>query len=99
FSVGGRRTGYLGTTPTFHPQGEPMYKVSIHPPGSTFPPNGLPLVTLYYRNDDGGPGLGKDSRLVFDPPADGDYQVRLRDAERRRAARRRPAEADRPRPD
>jgi hypothetical protein len=54
--------------------------VAIHPPGATFPPNGLPVVTLHYRNDDGGPGFGKDSRLVFDPPADGDYQVRVGDA-------------------
>jgi hypothetical protein len=80
FASGGQRTGYLGTTPSHHPQGEPMYKVSIHPPGTTFPPNGLPVVTLYYRNDDGGGAFGKDSRLVFDPPADGRYQVRVRDA-------------------
>ena len=76
----GQRRGYLGTTPTFHPMGQPMYKVSIHPPGTTFPPNGLPIVTLYYRNDDGGGAFGKDSRLVFDPPADGEYQVRVGDA-------------------
>src|SRR5207237_10127963 len=80
FSRGGQRLGYLGTTPTHHPMGEPMYKVSIHPPGTEFPPNGLPVVTLYWRNDDGGPGFGKDSRLAFDPPADGDYQVRVGDA-------------------
>lgn len=80
FSASGQRIGYLGTTPTFHPQGQPMYKVALHPPGSTFPPNGLPVVTLYARNDDGGPGHGKDSRLVFDPPADGVYQVRIRDS-------------------
>jgi WD40 repeat protein len=79
-SIGGQRLGFLGTTPTFHPQGQPMYKVAIHPPGTKFPPNGLPLVTLYHRNDDGGPGFGKDSRLVFDPPADGEYQVRVGDA-------------------
>src|SRR5262249_23867957 len=77
---GGQRRGYLGTTPTFHPMGQPMYKVSIHPPGTTFPPNGLPIVTLYYRNDDGGGEFDKDSRLVFDPPADGEYQVRIGDA-------------------
>ncbi|HEY7154558.1 MAG TPA: c-type cytochrome domain-containing protein [Gemmataceae bacterium] len=76
---GDRRRGYLGTTPTFHPMGQPLYKVSIHPPGTTFPPNGLPIVTLYYRNDDGGGAFGKDSRLVFDPPADGEYQVRIGD--------------------
>jgi hypothetical protein len=57
-----------------------VYKVEIHPPGSTFPPNGLPLFPVYYRNDDGGPGFGKDSYLVFDPPADGTYQVRVADA-------------------
>jgi len=78
--TGGRRRGYLGTTPTHHPLGQPMYKVSIHPPGTQFPPNGLPIVTLYYRNDDGDGAFGKDSRLVFDPPADGEYQVRIGDA-------------------
>jgi dipeptidyl aminopeptidase/acylaminoacyl peptidase len=80
WTKGGRRRAYLGTTPTFHPMGEPMYKVSMHPPGTTFPPNGLPVVTLPYRNDDGGGRFGKDSRLVFDPPADGVYQVRIGDA-------------------
>lgn len=81
FSAGGRRLGYLGTTPAHHPMGLPMYKVQVHPPRSTFPPNGLPVVTLHHRNDDGGgPGYDKDSRLFFDPPADGDYQVRVGDA-------------------
>jgi len=80
FSEGGQRRGYLGTTPTFHPMGEPMYKAAIHPPGTRFAPNGLPLVTLFYRNDDGGGNLGKDSQLIFDPPADGTYRVRVRDA-------------------
>jgi hypothetical protein len=80
FSAGGQRLGYLGTTPTHHSLGQTMYKVSIHPPGATFPPNGLPVVTLYHRNDDGGPGFGKDSRLTFDPPADGEYQVRIGDS-------------------
>jgi len=80
FNVNGQRLGYLDTTPTFHPPGTPMYKVEIHPPGSTFPPNGYPTFTLYYRNDDGGPGYGKDSRIFFDPPADGTYYVRVADA-------------------
>jgi WD40 repeat protein len=80
FVEGGQRKGFLDTTPTHHYLGEPMYKVSIHPPGTTFPPNGMPVFTLYYRNDDGGPGYGKDSRLFFDPPADGDYQIRVTDA-------------------
>src|SRR5262249_60954423 len=57
----------------------PMYKVAIHPPGTKFAPNGFPVVTLYYRNDDGGPGYGRDSRIFFDPPADGEYRVRIGD--------------------
>jgi WD40 repeat protein len=78
-SFAGQRLGFLDTTPTSHSNGTPMYKVAIHPPGTSFPPNGLPVITLFYRNDDGGPGYGKDSRLFFDPPADGEYQVRIRD--------------------
>jgi hypothetical protein len=80
YQVAGQRVGYFGTTPTHHALGTPMYKVEIHPPGSDFPPNGLPVVPIYYRNDDGGPGFGKDSFLMFDPPADGEYQVRVSDA-------------------
>ncbi len=80
FSAGGQRVGYLDTTPTHHANGSPMYKVALHPPGTKFPPNGFPVVTLYYRNDDGGPGYGRDSRLFFDPPADGDYQVLVTDS-------------------
>jgi len=53
--------------------------VQIHPPGAKFAPNGLPLARLPYKNDDGGPGYGKDSYLVFTAPADADYLVRLRD--------------------
>jgi hypothetical protein len=56
-----------------------MYKVQFHPPGAQFAPNGLPLVRLNYRNDDGGPGYGKDSLLRFTAPADGEYIARIRD--------------------
>jgi hypothetical protein len=80
YQVGGKRVGYLGTTPSHHALGTPMYKVEFHPPGKTFPPNGLPVVPIYYRNDDGGPNFGKDSFLMFEAPAEGEYQVRIRDA-------------------
>jgi len=80
YAVGGQRVGYLGTTPSHHALGTPMFKVSIHPPGSTFPPNGMPLFPIYWRNDDGGAGFGKDSKLIFTPPADGVYYARVRDA-------------------
>jgi hypothetical protein len=80
YAINGQRVGYLGTTPSHHAQGTPMFKVSINPPGATFPSNGMPVIALPYRNDDGGPGYGKDSRLRFEPPADGEYQVRIGDA-------------------
>lgn len=75
----GRRLGLLETTPEQHPMGQPIYKVELHPPGTTFPAGGVPPVTLTYRNDDGGPGMGKDSRLTFTPPADGPYFARVED--------------------
>lgn len=80
FSDRGQRVGFLDTTPTHHALGTPMYKVEIHPPGKKFPPNGYPVINLVYRNDDGGPGYGRDSRLFFDPPADGEFRVRISDS-------------------
>ncbi|MDB5313706.1 MAG: translocation protein TolB [Gemmataceae bacterium] len=80
YQVNGQRVGFLDTTPSHHSQGSPLYKVEFHPPGRAFPPNGLPVFPLYYRNDDGGPGYGKDSRVFFDAPADGVYQARVTDA-------------------
>ncbi len=74
-----QRTGLLDTTPEAHSIDTPVYKVQVYPPGKAFVTNGLPLVHLPYRNDDGGPGYGKDSRLRFTAPADGEYIVRLRD--------------------
>ena len=38
-------------------------------------------MRLYYRNDDGGPGYGKDSLVRFNAPADGEYLVRIRDVQ------------------
>jgi hypothetical protein len=78
-AFGGVRLGMLDTTPEAHAMDQPMYKIQVHPAGAHFAPNGLPVVHLAYRNDDGGPGYGKDSRLRFTAPADGDYILRLRD--------------------
>jgi WD40 repeat protein len=78
--IGKQRIAFLDTTPTYIPQGVPMYKVAIHPPHTSFPPNGFPVIHLDYRNDDGGPGYGKDSRIFFESPADGEYQVRIGDS-------------------
>jgi hypothetical protein len=60
--------------------GAAMYKVEIHPPGSRFPPNGYPVFDLVYRNDDGGPSFNKDSHLLFVPPEDAEYLVKVSDS-------------------
>ena len=78
-NFGGVRINYLGTSGEAHHVDRPIYKIQIHPPGAQFTPNGLPLVRVHARNDDGGPGFGKDSKLDFSAPADGEYLVRIRD--------------------
>ncbi len=78
-SINGQRLAFFDTTPEAHAIDQPVYKIQIHPPGTKFAPNGLPVVHLDYRNDDGGPGYDKDSSVRFTAPADGDYIVRLAD--------------------
>lgn len=78
-SFNNQRLAFLDTTPEAHAQDSPAYKIQIHPPGAQFASNGLPVVHLPYRNDDGGPGYGKDSRLRFTAPEDGEYILRIRD--------------------
>jgi WD40 repeat protein len=75
----GQRLTYFDTTPEYHSVAQPVYKVEVHPPGASFSPNGYPVTRLTYRNDDGGALFGKDSRLEFVAPADGDYIVRIGD--------------------
>jgi hypothetical protein len=76
---GGQRIAFFDTTTESHAIDKAVYKVQIYPPGAKFSSNGLPLVRLYYQNDDGGPGYSKDSLVHFTAPADGDYIVHLRD--------------------
>ncbi len=76
---GDQRRSLFGTSGEAHGGDRALYKVQIHPAGAQFTPNGLPLARFCYRNDDGGPGYGKDSIVDFVAPADGDYFVRLRD--------------------
>jgi len=78
-NFGGQRLGMEDTTPEAHALDDFIYKVELHPPGTSFPPNGMPLFHFYFRNDDGGPGYGKDSRVSFTAPADGTYYARVAD--------------------
>ena len=77
--VDGLREAFLGTTPDVRAVNTPVYKAEILPPDADFPPNGLPVFHLTWRNDDGGPGYGPDSKLDFVPPRDGDYILHLKD--------------------
>lgn len=79
FEKGNVRLAFLGTTSQAHALNSAAYKVEVHSPGMTFPPNGMPVVQLNYTNDDGGPDFKGDSQILFDAPADGKYIVRLRD--------------------
>ncbi len=76
----GNRWGYFDTTPLAHALNEPCYVVQPHPPGTKLLENGLPVFTLYFENDDDAHReLGKDSRLFFTAPADGEYRLKVRD--------------------
>ena len=80
YSLGGPRRCYFDTSATSHALGETVYTVEPHPAGDKLVPNGLPVFTLYYANDDDGDRtLGRDSRLAFTASADGAYLVRVSD--------------------
>jgi hypothetical protein len=75
----GRRMAFEDTSPEGHALLRPVYKVERHPPGAVLAPNGLPVFDLEFRNDDGGPMYGKDSRVTFTAPASGTYFIRVTD--------------------
>lgn len=76
----GERWGYFDTSGLTHALNEPCYIVRPHPPGTKLIPNGLPLFPVYFENDDAARReSGKDSKLFFTAPADGEYLLRLRD--------------------
>ncbi|HBJ85080.1 MAG TPA: hypothetical protein DDZ88_14655 [Verrucomicrobiales bacterium] len=77
---GGKRRAYFDTSATSHSLDEPCYVVEPRPIGSQIVPNGLPVFTLNYANDDSGDRkLGSDSRLTFTAHADGRYIVKVTD--------------------
>ena len=76
----GSRRLYFDTTAMSHPLHETCYIVEAHSPGRKLIPNGLPTFTVNYENDDDSRRqLGKDSRLTFTAPADGEYLIRVSD--------------------
>ena len=80
YTTGGKRRAYFDTSATSHSLDEPCYVVEPHPLGTELLPNGLPVFTLNYQNDDSGDRkLGSDSRLTFTAPADGSYIVKVTD--------------------
>jgi hypothetical protein len=77
--INGLRLAFVGTSPVVHAVNTPVYRAQILPPDAEFPPNGLPVFHLTWRNDDGGPGYAADSRIDFVAPADGQYILHLTD--------------------
>lgn len=80
YTVLNKRRAYFDTTANSHSLDEPCYIVEPKPIGSHIVPNGLPVFTLNYTNDDSGDRkLGSDSRLTFTAPADGRYIIKVTD--------------------
>jgi hypothetical protein len=81
-TVGGQRMSLFGTSPQHHAVYAPVYRVELHPPDASFPPNGMPVFPIFWQNDDSffEGRLSSDARLEFEPPAAGTYFVRVRDA-------------------
>ncbi len=81
YTSAGKRRGYFDTSSTAHALDETCYVVEPHPLGTKLLPNGLPVFTLNYVNDDDAERTrGADSRLLFTAPATGDYLVRVSDS-------------------
>ncbi|MDF1788295.1 MAG: hypothetical protein P1U82_20695 [Verrucomicrobiales bacterium] len=77
---GGKRHSYFFTSALSHPLGAPCYIVEPLAPDADVVPNGLPVYTLYWENDDDPlRRWGSDSQLWFEVPEDGDYLVRVSD--------------------
>ena len=76
----GARIGFFDTSGRAQPLGQPCYIVVPYPVGTELPDNGLPSFVLNYENDDASSRkLGRDSRLTFVAPADGEYLIQIND--------------------
>lgn len=81
YTSNNKRRAYFDTTATAHPLDEPCYVVEPLKPGEAPLPNGLPVLSIPFANDDDGlRKIGRDSRLHFTAPATGKYLVRVTDS-------------------
>ncbi len=77
----GSRYTWFDTTPTAHALLAPCYIVVPRGPEEEIAPNGLPVFPIYYRNDDDARRTrGRDSRLIFTAPRDGNWVIRVTDS-------------------
>jgi hypothetical protein len=80
YSSGGKRRAFFNTSPAGHGLDEACYVVVPKLLNERIVPNGLPVFTVNYTNDDDGMRLlGSDSRLMFTAPAAARYIVRVTD--------------------
>lgn len=80
YANGGKRRNYFNTSPAGHGLDEACYVVEPKRLDERIVPNGLPVFTLNYTNDDDGERLlGSDSRLIFTAPDAARYVVRVSD--------------------
>lgn len=76
----GNRWAYFDTTPMAHPLGQNAYIVEPLAKGAEPLPNGLPVFTINYENDDESRrSMGNDSKLRFTAPHDGEFIARVTD--------------------
>lgn len=76
----GKRHTWFNTSGLTHALGEPCQVVRPLPAGVEPVPNGLPVYTLYFENDDDPQRrFGADSVLTFTAPEDGKYRARISD--------------------
>ena len=83
YSLNGKRRTYFDTSATSHAFDSVCYIVEPRPLNSRPLANGLPTFRLDYANDDNEERRSDiDSRLLFRPPAEGDYLVRVTETRR-----------------
>ena len=76
----GNRQNYFDTTAMSHPLGQNAYIVEPLATGAQPLPNGLPVFTINYENDDESRRtMGNDSKLTFTAPHDGKFIARVTD--------------------